>query len=67
MQRLLKGGELALSEKEKAIIKRIAEAFKRMPDGRREYLLGFAEGVLHATSEREQQEPNDSAEREVSA
>lgn len=56
-----------MSEKEKAIVQRIAEAFKRMPDGRREYLLGFAEGVLHATSEKEQQESNDNAEREVSA
>lgn len=64
---MAKGGELALSEKEKAIVQRIAEAFKRMPDGRREYLLGFAEGVLHATSEKEQQESNDNAEREVSA
>lgn len=56
-----------MTEADFAIITRIAEAFKRLPDGRREYLLGFAEGVLHATAEKEKQDASDKAQREMSA
>lgn len=34
-----------LSEKEKAIIMSLAEAFNTMPESKREYLLGYADGV----------------------
>lgn len=38
-------GVMRLSEKEKAIIMSLAEAFNTMPESKREYLLGYADGV----------------------
>ena len=34
-----------MSEKEKKIAKALAEAAKALPDEKKEYLLGYAEGV----------------------
>lgn len=35
-----------MSTKEKEIVKSITEAVSTLPEGKREYLLGYAEGVL---------------------
>lgn len=34
-----------MSEKEKTVAAKLAEAFEALPDNKKEYLLGFAEGV----------------------
>lgn len=34
-----------MSKEEKTIAKSLAEALQILPDGKREYLIGFAEGV----------------------
>lgn len=35
-----------MSEQEKEIAKTLAEAFNALPDDKKEYLIGFAEGVV---------------------
>ena len=37
-----------MSKKEKTICKTLAEAFEALSDNKKEYLLGFAEGVIAA-------------------
>lgn len=37
-----------MSGREKTVCKTLAEAFEALPDGKKEYLLGFAEGVIAA-------------------
>ena len=54
-----------MSDAEKIVVQKIAEAFKRLPDGRREYLLGFAEGVIHATAATEPQESANDTEQKA--
>lgn len=44
-----------MSEKEKKAAENIAEAMKKLPDAKREYLIGFAEGVA-AMSEAKREE-----------
>lgn len=41
----MKGGDWPMSEQERAIAQTIAEAIQVLPDGKREYLIGYAEGV----------------------
>lgn len=38
-----------MSEEQKKTAKALAEAFEALPDEKKEYLLGFAEGVAAAT------------------
>lgn len=44
-----------MSDKEKKVAKSIAEAMKKLPEAKREYLIGFAEGVA-AMSEAKREE-----------
>lgn len=44
-----------MSEKEKEILKRLTEAIPKMDESKKEYLLGFADGIF-TTKEREKQE-----------
>lgn len=37
-----------MSEREKTSVQTLAEAFEALPDGKKEYLIGFAEGVIAA-------------------
>lgn len=45
-----------MSEMEKKVAQSIAEAMKQLPEAKREYLIGFAEGVA-AMSESKREEP----------
>ena len=45
-----------MSEREKTIAKKMAEAIKALPDEKKEYVLGFAEGV--AAMKRKEAEEN---------
>lgn len=35
-----------MSAEEKNVVSRITEAFSRLPEGKREFVLGWAEGVI---------------------
>lgn len=37
-----------MDERKQTGIRTLAEAFQALPDGKKEYLLGFAEGVIAA-------------------
>ena len=37
-----------MSEKDKAVAQRLAEAFESLPESKKEYLLGYADGVAGA-------------------
>ncbi|MBP3656670.1 MAG: hypothetical protein J6K32_08250 [Clostridia bacterium] len=52
-----------MSEKEKEIGKRLAEAFDALPAGSKEYFLGVADGIalMHARKEQEKTEEEKSA------
>lgn len=41
----MKGGKIMKAE-EKAIIQRLAQAFLELPENKREYILGYAEGTI---------------------
>lgn len=41
-----------MSEKEKQIAEKIASACEQLPDSKREFLLGFAEGVAAMTEKK---------------
>lgn len=41
-----------MSEKEKEIAKSLAEAFNVLPDTKKEYLIGYAEGVAAMAAKR---------------
>lgn len=43
-----------MSEKEKAIAEKLGQAFAALPDEKKEYLIGYAEGVA-AMAERQQE------------
>lgn len=45
-----------MSEKEKLLAERIVEAAKVLPDDKKEYLLGFAEGVTAMRPKEEKEE-----------
>lgn len=47
-----------MSEKEKAIAERLAEAFEALPESKREYLLGYADGVA-GTQPKQEEEKQD--------
>lgn len=42
-----------MSEKEKQLAEKLATACEQLPDGKREFLLGFAEGVAAMTERKE--------------
>lgn len=41
-----------MSEKEKTAAKKIAEAMNILPENKRGYIIGYAEGVIAASGER---------------
>lgn len=43
-----------MSTEEKKIVESLAEAVKKLPDNKKEYLMGYAEGV-NAMSERKEE------------
>lgn len=47
-----------VSKEEKQLAKKLAETVKALPPEKREFLIGFAEGVAAATSKPESEEPN---------
>ena len=47
-----------MSQEEKKLAKKLAETVKALPPEKREFLIGFAEGVAAATSKPESEEPN---------
>ena len=47
-----------MSQEEKKLAKKLAETVKALPPEKREFLIGFAEGVAAATSKSEPEEPN---------
>ena len=53
-----------MSGREKTVCKTLAEAFEALPDGKKEYLLGFAEGVIAARGPEEDQ-GQDKAGKEI--
>ena len=53
-----------MSKKEKAICKTLAEAFEALSDNKKEYLLGFAEGVIAARGPEDDQ-GQDEADKEI--
>ena len=42
-----------MSEKEKEVAKALAEAFNVLPDAKKEYLIGYAEGVAAMAEKKE--------------
>lgn len=42
-----------MSEKEKSAVKKLSEAMNILPDDKRNYILGYAEGVIAASGKRE--------------
>lgn len=42
-----------MSEQEKAVAQNIVKAFEALPDDKKEYLIGFAEGVAAMKSKEE--------------
>ena len=52
-----KEGGTYMSEKEKDTAKTLAEAFEALPDSKKEFLLGYAEGVA-AMAEKKSKSPS---------
>ena len=46
-----------MNDQEKKIIKTLADTFDALPDSKKEYLLGFAEGVAAMTEEKKSEGP----------
>ena len=46
-----------MSDKEKGIAKTLADTFDALPDSKKEFLLGFAEGVAAMTEEKKSDKP----------
>lgn len=50
-----------MSAEEKQIVQTIVEAVNNLPEEKREYLLGYAEGVIAVSNKREAAEVQNSA------
>ena len=46
-----------MNDREKSIAKTLTDTFDALPDSKKEYLLGFAEGVAAMTGEQKNEEP----------
>ena len=53
-----------MSKKKKTVCTTLAEAFEALSDNKKEYLLGFAEGVIAARSPEDDQ-GQDKADKEI--
>ena len=49
-----------MSKEEKKSIAKLAEAFRALPNGKKEYLIGFAEGVI-SISQKDKTEQKETA------
>ena len=56
-----------MTEKKQTGIRTLAEAFQALPDGKKEFLLGYAEGVIAARGPRAEPGEDPKAEDERSA
>ena len=54
-----------MSKKEKTVCKTLAEAFEALSDNKKEYLLGFAEGVIAARSPDDDQGQDKEKDKEI--
>ena len=45
-----------MSEREKAVVEKLAEAIDALPEAKKEYLLGYADGVAGMTAKQAQEE-----------
>ena len=54
-----------MSKKEKTICKTLAEAFEALSDNKKEYLLGFAEGVIAARGPDDDQGQDKEKDKEI--
>lgn len=54
-----------MSKKEKTICKTLAKAFEALSDNKKEYLLGFAEGVIAARGPEDDQVQDKQADKEI--
>lgn len=52
-----------MSEKEKQIAEKLAAACEVLPDGKKEFLIGYAEGVAAMAKKSEEQEKTDKVEK----
>ena len=57
-----KRGGKHMSEKGKAIAKKLAEAIESLPESKREYFMGYAEGVADAQVKPKENDSTDSAQ-----
>ena len=53
------------TKKEKTVCKTLAEAFEALSDNKKEYLLGFAEGVIAARGPEDDQGKDKEADKEI--
>lgn len=53
-----------MSEHEKAIAKKMADAIKALPDRKKEYFLGFADGVEAMSKHQDEETPTPAGEKE---
>lgn len=54
-----------MSKKKKTVCKTLAEAFEALSDNKKEYLLGFAEGVIAARSPDDDQGQDKEKDKEI--
>lgn len=52
-----------MSEREKQIAENLVDAFTKLPDNKKEFLLGYAEGVAAMTERGREKEASDDTER----
>lgn len=45
-----------MSDKERDIVKAISEAMKKLPESKKEYLIGYADGVAAMAEKKEEKE-----------
>lgn len=44
-----------MSEREKQIAEKLAEAYEQLPEGKKEYLMGYAEGVAAMAAKQDEE------------
>lgn len=52
-----------MSEREKQIAENLVDAFAKLPDSKKEFLLGYAEGVAAMAERGREKEASDDTER----
>lgn len=54
-----------MNTEKRTSIQTLAEAFESLPDGKKEYLIGFAEGVIAARGPEDGQGKEEEADKEI--